>query len=78
MPFGTMGIAAFDHPDNERYPTAWHVRDYGLFAANNLYFKGGLTIHGGDSLTYRFRILFHRAEMTADELAGKYAEYIGK
>lgn len=78
MAFGTMGIAAFDHPDNERYPTAWHVRDYGLFAANNLYFKGGLTIRSGESLTYRFRILFHRAEMTAEEIAEKYVLYTGK
>lgn len=30
------GTAVFDHEDNERYPTAWHIRDYGLFAANNL------------------------------------------
>lgn len=75
LPFGTMGVTAFDHPDNERYPTAWHVRDYGLFAANNLYFKGGLTIPDGGSLTYRFRILFHRAELTADEIAAKYAQY---
>jgi hypothetical protein len=24
----------FDHPQNPRHPTWWHVRDYGLFAAN--------------------------------------------
>ena len=51
------------------------MRDYGLFAANNLYFKGGLTIPEGGSLTYRFRILFHRAELTVDEIAAKYAQY---
>ncbi|MBM3289226.1 MAG: hypothetical protein FJY92_03660, partial [Candidatus Hydrogenedentes bacterium] len=31
---GTHGIAVFDHPANLRYPTTWHVRDYGLFGAN--------------------------------------------
>lgn len=75
MPFGTMGITAFDHPDNERYPTTWHVRDYGLFAANNLYFKGGRTIAAGSSLTYRFRLLFHRARLTPEEISEKYAQY---
>ena len=32
----TVGIAIFDHPKNPRHPTWWHVRDYGLFAANPL------------------------------------------
>ncbi len=72
-----MGITAFDHPDNERYPTTWHVRDYGLFAANNLHFKGGLTIEEGASLTYKFRILFRKEECAMEVLAGKYARYIG-
>lgn len=53
-----LGIAVFDNEKNERYPTSWHVRDYGLFAANNLYFKGGLKIDEGQSLTYRYRLVF--------------------
>ncbi len=53
-----VAIAVFDNEDNERYPTCWHIRNYGLFAANNLFFKGGLTIKENDSLTYKFRICF--------------------
>lgn len=53
-----VGVAVFDNEDNERYPTTWHIRNYGLFAANNLYFRGGLTIPKGESLTYRYRIVF--------------------
>jgi hypothetical protein len=30
----TYGIAIFDHPSNPKHPTYWHVRAYGLFAAN--------------------------------------------
>lgn len=52
------GIAAFDRKTNERYPTAWHVRDYGLMAANNLFFKGGLTIPAGESLQYDYTVVF--------------------
>ena len=72
---GFMGITVFDHEKNERFPTCWHVRDYGLFAANNLYFKGGLTIPAGESLRYRFRILFRRRPMSADEISDRYVTY---
>ena len=57
------GIAAFDNEDNERYPTTWHIRNYGLFAANSLYFKGGLTIRAGESLTYKIRLCFYEGEI---------------
>ena len=30
----TVGIAIINHPSSFRYPTTWHVRTYGLFAAN--------------------------------------------
>ena len=32
----TVTIAIFDHPGNPGYPTYWHARGYGLFAANPL------------------------------------------
>lgn len=54
----TLRIKVFDAPSNERHPTAWHVRNYGLMAANNLFFKGGLTIPDQDALAYRYRIEF--------------------
>lgn len=66
------GIAAFDHEDNERYPTTWHIRNYGLFAANNLYFKGGLTIPAGQTLTYRFRLCFYENEL---DTAAKFLQW---
>lgn len=28
------GVSMFDHPQNPRHPTWWHVRSYALFAAN--------------------------------------------
>lgn len=67
------GIAVFDHEQNERYPTAWHIRDYGLFAPNNLFFKGGFDIPKGDSLTYKYRICFHEDNFNA---ADRFVQYV--
>lgn len=56
------GVAIFDNENNERYPVTWHIRNYGLFAPNNLYFKGGLVIPEGESLTYQYRLCFYEGE----------------
>ena len=31
---GRVGVAILNHPSSFRFPTYWHVRTYGLFAAN--------------------------------------------
>ena len=67
------GIAVFDNEQNERYPTAWHIRDYGLFAANNLFFKGGLSIPQGGSLTYKYRMWFYEYGFNHDE---RFVQYV--
>jgi len=72
----TLGIAAFDHPDNVDYPTYWHVRDYGLLAANNLYFLGGKLLQKGQSIAYRHRMYFHEGDTAVAKVADKYQDYI--
>ncbi len=49
-----VGIAIINHPLSFRYPTTWHVRTYGLFAANPFGWhdfgrpeRGDYTIPGG-------------------------------
>jgi len=73
------GIAAMDHPSNVRHPTGWHVRDYGLFAANPFYDKKPewsdqgpicLSRAKGDKLDVRYRIYIHRG----DEKRGRVEE----
>ena len=75
----TVGIAIFNHPDSFRFPTYWHVRPYGLFAANPFGLRdfagaksasGACTISPGESLTLRYRVFLHRG----DEKEGKVAE----
>ncbi len=59
-----MTIAILDHPDNVGYPTYWHARDYGLFAANPLGQKDlsqgkdtlNFNLYAGGQVTFRHRI----------------------
>ncbi|MGC8744617.1 MAG: PmoA family protein [Verrucomicrobiia bacterium] len=82
-----VGIAIFDHPDNPRHPTYWHVRDYGLFAANPFGIHdfekkpsgtGDMKIPAGKSVTYKYRIYIHQGNETEAKVAEKYKEYISK
>lgn len=68
------GIAVFDHPENPRHPTFWHVRDDGWMGAafckeavhtleEPLELKYGLYVHG---------------DRTSAEIAVQYASYAGK
>ena len=58
-------MAILDHPSNPGYPTHWHARGYGLFAANPLgdkEFGAGnkefnLTLEPGQSKTFMYRVL---------------------
>jgi hypothetical protein len=72
----TVTIAILDHPKNPGYPTYWHARGYGLFAANPLgrsIFDPkqpafNFTLEKGQSATFRYRVLFISHEATADSL----------
>jgi len=79
-----VGVAIFDHPQNPRHPTWWHVRDYGLFAANPFGVHdfekkpagtGDLTIKSGDSVTFRYRFYFHKGDEKQAKVAELYREY---
>jgi hypothetical protein len=83
----TVGVAIFDHPENPRHPTWWHVRDYGLFAANPFGVHdferkpagtGDLTVPAGESITWRYRFLFHRGDAAGAAVADRYAAYVSK
>jgi hypothetical protein len=81
----TMGMALFDHPANPRHPTWWHVRDYGLFAANPFgrhdfeqlsdRDAGNLAVSPGNAVTFRYRLILHRGDAQAADLARLYGEY---
>jgi hypothetical protein len=81
----TVGIAIFDHPANLRHPTYWHVRDYGLFAANPFGvhdFEAGKpkgtgdhTLKKGETLTFRYRLWLHTGRTEEAGVARQYEAY---
>ena len=81
-----VGIAVLDHPTNPRFPTHWHVRDYGLMTVNpfGLHdFTGDTNAHLGDlivppyeSRVFRYRILIHRGDATAGEVRERYHDFV--
>lgn len=83
-----VGIAMLDHPSNLRHPTWWHARHYGLVTANPFgqeHFEKGVpedagkyVIHNGDSLTFRYRTIFHRGNVTDAGIAEAYHRFAGQ
>jgi Family of unknown function (DUF6807) len=72
----TVTIVILDHPLNPGYPTYWHARGYGLFAANPLgrsIFDPkqppfNYTLEKGQTATFRYRVLLISHEASAESL----------
>ena len=71
----TVSLTIIDHEKNVGYPTYWHARGYGLFAANPLgqaIFSEGkealnFKLDQGESVTFKFRILVHNGSKLSKE-----------
>jgi hypothetical protein len=85
----SVSIAIIDHPKNPNYPTFWHARGYGLFAANPLgekVFTNGksaknLQLKKGETVVFRYRIVIDNGSKTIDArqlnaLADAYAQQL--
>jgi hypothetical protein len=79
-----VGIAVMNHPSSFRYPTPWHVRPYGLFAANPFgqasfagKKEGGVsyTLPKGEKLTLNYRVLLHLGNHDEGKVAAAFADY---
>jgi Methane oxygenase PmoA len=76
-------LAMLDHPSNPGYPTYWHARGYGLFAANPLgqkVFSEGkqelnLTVEAGHSVTFRHRLLILTGAAGADTIEREFRAF---
>lgn len=81
------GITMMDHPANPRHPTWWHVRPYGLFAANPFgvhHFDklprntGDMRIPEGEKVTFKYRILFHLGDLNHINTDQAFQAFIGQ
>lgn len=80
----TGGVAILEHPSSFRAPTYWHVRTYGLFAANPFGVHdfegdksqdGSYTLPPGQSITFSYRVLLHAGDEKAADVAGAFESY---
>jgi hypothetical protein len=77
-------VALFDHPENTGYPTFWHARGYGLFAANPLgqkIFSDGqmelnFELKSGSSVTFRYRLFIYSGTLTIEQMEPYYQEFV--
>jgi hypothetical protein len=81
-----FGVAIFDSPANPRHPAYWHVRAWGLLAANvfglNEFDKSvpksaaDLTVEKGKSVTFHHRAVIHAGMAVDADLGGKYKDFV--
>ncbi len=80
-----VGIAVFDHEDNPRYPTEWHVRDYGLMTANcfaRSYYapekkeRGDMAFRKGQRTTWCYRVYLHAGDARRGKVAERFRDFI--
>jgi hypothetical protein len=77
-------ITILDHPSNPGFPTYWHARGYGLFAANPLgqkIFSNGkeelnLTLSPNQSVTFRYRILISSEIASPENTEAAYKAFV--
>ncbi|WP_156305613.1 DUF6807 domain-containing protein [Sphingobacterium endophyticum] len=77
-----ISLVILDNPKNVGYPTYWHARGYGLFAANPLgqkeFSKGRETLNfklkAGQSVEFKYRILISSGETLSDQQINKEFE----
>lgn len=81
----TVGITMMSHPKSFRPTPRWHVRTYGLFAANPFGQKdfpkpeaaqqGPVTVKQGDSLTLKYRVYLHRGGTDKEKLESVFQNF---
>ncbi len=81
-----VALVIIDHPSNVGYPTYWHARGYGLFAANTLgqkVFSDGenemnFSLKKGESVTFKYRLVVAAENLSDDQINQLADEYASK
>ena len=86
---GTIGqepvsVVLLDNPQNVGYPTYWHARGYGLYAANPLGQKAmsngkeelDYKLSPGKSVTFRYKVLIHSgSNLTNEQVNAEFQKF---
>lgn len=79
-----LGVAILDHFMNSR-PARWHVRAYGLFAANPFGYSaftndksndGSVKLQPGETLHFSYRVVVHTGDATSASLNQLMSDYV--
>jgi hypothetical protein len=81
-----ISLVFCDHPENPGYPTYWHARGYGLFAANPFgwsdFTQGkevfNFAIPAGKSATFRYRVIISSGFHLTDSEINDYSDDFNK
>ncbi|MFO7974540.1 MAG: PmoA family protein [Candidatus Hydrogenedentota bacterium] len=80
-----VGIAIMDHETNPRYPTGWHVRDYGLMTANcfawkhyrpEANIKGDMKFAKGSRTTWTYRLFIHAGDAARGKVKDRFLDFV--
>ena len=78
-----LGVAIFDYPGNSR-PARWHVRAYGLFAANPFGYSvftndkskdGSVKLDPGQSIHFVYRVVVHSGDTQTAGIAKLWDDF---
>lgn len=78
-----VSLVIIDHSENVGYPTYWHARGYGLYAANPLGAKAftngkeelNYVLPAGQSVTFRYRIAIASKDLSISEIQQLAADF---
>jgi hypothetical protein len=80
----SITLLMLDHPQNVGFPTYWHARSYGLFAANPLgqaIFSGGkekldFALQPKQSTTFRYRLVILNEPISPEQMESQYRQFV--
>lgn len=80
----TVGITILEHPESFNSPVRWHVRNYGLFAANPFGegdFTGqpktdGYRLDDGQTLNLHYRVLLHEGGADTAKIERQWERFL--
>jgi hypothetical protein len=81
-----VGVSILEHPSSFGHPCRWHVRTYGLFAANPFgehHFVGGNPTEGhklaaGSKLHLHYKLVLHAGPVDVDAMEAKWKAFAAK